>query len=353
VVRAVLRALPLLVLGVLLAGCGGSGSSASTSASTAATTTGAAAASGPRVGLVTDIGGLNDRSFNHLAYVGLQRAQTQLGARGRVLTSTANSQYVPNLSSLARQHYDLVVAVGFLMADAVDTVAKRYPDVTFAIIDYPWEGLKSKPKNVVGLVFKQEQGGYLAGYLAGLIQKQQGMPRTKPADVVASVGGQKIPPVVSYIAGFQAGAKAADPGVKTLNQYSNDFVDQAKCKEIALQQIAQGADAIIQLAGGCGLGALDAAREQGVWGIGADADQGYLGSYILTSALKKVDVSVYDTVKAVEDGSFAGGKSVVFDVKNGGVGIGKISPKVPKALVAKVMKVKAGIADGTIEVPAG
>jgi basic membrane protein A len=139
--------------------------------------------------------------------------------------------------------------------------------------------------------------------------------------------------------------------VKTLNQYSNDFVDQAKCKEIALQQIAQGADAIIQLAGGCGLGALDAAREKGVWGIGADADQGYLGPHMLTSALKKVDVSVFDTVKAVEDDSFKGGRSVVFDVANGGIGIGKISPKVPKALVDKVMKVKAEIASGKLTVP--
>jgi basic membrane protein A len=348
VIRAVSYASALALAVIVLAGCGGGGSSAS---STAASTSTASAAQAIRVGLVTDIGGLNDRSFNHLAYVGLQRAESQLGVKGRVLTSNANSQYIPNLSTLARQHYDLVVAVGFLMADAVDTVAKRYPDVNFAIIDYPWEALKGKPKNVVGLVFEQQQGGYLAGYLAGLIQKQHGMPRTKPGDVVASVGGQKIPPVVSYIAGFQAGAKAADPGVKTINQYSNDFVDQAKCKEIALQQIAQGADAFIQLAGGCGLGALDAAREQGVWGIGADADQSYLGSYILTSALKKVDVSVYDTVKAVEDGSFKGGRSLVFDVANGGVGIGKISPKVPKALVDKVMKVKAEIASGKLTVP--
>jgi basic membrane protein A len=304
-----------------------------------------------KVGLVTDIGGLNDRSFNHLAYVGLQRAQSQLGVQGRVLTSSANAQYVPNLSTLARQNYNLVVAVGFLMADAVDTVAQRFPKTKFAIIDYPWAGLKHKPKNVVGLMFKQEQGGYLAGYLAGLVQKAKGLPRTKPANVVASVGGQKIPPVVGYIAGFQAGAKAADPGVKTLNQYSNDFVDQAKCKEIALNQIAQGADVVFQVAGGCGLGALDAAREKGVWGIGADADQSYLGPYILTSALKKVDVSVFTVARSVKDGSFQGGRDLTFDVKNGGIGIGKISPKVPKAIVAKVLKVKAQIAAGTIKVP--
>jgi basic membrane protein A len=334
------------VLAFAAAGCGGS--SSDSGGSTTTTT----AANALKVGLVTDIGGLNDRSFNHLAYVGLQRAESQLGVAGRVLTSKANADYVPNLSSLAKQKYDLVVAVGFLMADAIDTVAKRYPQTKFAIIDYPWEALKSKPKNVVGLVFKQEQGGYLAGYLAGLIQKAEGVGRTKPGDVVASVGGQKIPPVTSYIAGFQAGAKAADPGIKTLNDYSNDFVDQAKCKEIALQQIAQGADAVIQVAGGCGLGALDAAREKGVWGIGADADQSYLGAYILTSALKKVDVSVFTAAKDAKDGTFKGGQSLVFDIKNGGIGIGKISPKVPPALVAKVKAVQQKIAAGTITVPA-
>jgi basic membrane protein A len=353
VIRLVRRSLVLVVLASLLAACGGddSSSSSSTSAGAGGGTTTAASGDAIKVGLVTDIGGLNDRSFNHLAYVGLQRAQKQLGVDGRAVTSKANSDYVPNLSALARQNYDLVIAVGFLMADAVDTVAKRYPDTKFAIIDYPWEALKTKPKNVEGLIFKQEQGGYLAGYLAGLVQKEKGMPRMSPANVVASVGGQKIPPVVTYIAGFQAGAKAADPRIKALNQYSNDFVDQAKCKEIALNQIAAGADAIIQVAGGCGLGALDAAREKGVWGIGADADQSYLGPYILTSALKKVDVSVFDAAKSVQDGSFAGGKSVVFDVKNGGIGIGKISPRVPKEIVDKVMKVKDDIAAGTIDVP--
>jgi basic membrane protein A and related proteins len=348
VTRIVSRSLALVALALMLGACGGSSSSSSSSS---AGTTSAAGGKSIKVGLVTDIGGLNDRSFNHLAYLGLQRAQSQLHVNGRVITSKANSDYVPNLSSLARQKYDLVIAVGFLMSDALDTVAKRFPQTNFAIIDFPWEALKSKPKNVVGLVFKQEQGGYLAGYLAGLIQKQTSVGRTKAGDVVASVGGQKIPPVTSYIAGFQAGAKAADPGIKTLNQYSNDFVDQSKCKEIALNQISQGADAVIQVAGGCGLGALDAAKEKGVWGIGADADQSYLGPYILTSALKKVDVSVFTAAKQTQDGTFKGGRSVVFDVKNGGIGIGKISPEVPKALVDKVMKVRDQIASGKIDVP--
>jgi basic membrane protein A len=335
-------AVPALV--ALAAGCGGGGSSSSGTTS---------AASGPKVGLVTDIGGLNDRSFNHLAYVGLQRAQRELGVQGRVLTSKANADYVPNLSTLARQDYDLVIGVGFLMADAVDTVAKKYPNVNFAIIDYAWEDLKDKPENVVGLIFKEEQAGYLVGYLAGLVEKQQGMQRLEPGSVVSSVGGQQIPPVDGYIVGFQAGAKAADKGITTLNQYSNDFVDQSKCKEIALQQIARGADIVFQVAGGCGLGALDAAKERGVWGIGVDADQAYLGPHILTSALKKVDVAVFDTAKQVDDGEFEGGKSVVFDVANGGIGIGKISPQVPKAIAAEVKQVEQQVASGEIDVPSG
>jgi len=143
---------------------------------------------------------------------------------------------------------------------------------------------------------------------------------------VSTVGGQKIPPVDHYIAGFQKGATDANPGIKTLNGYSQDFVDQAKCKEIALDQIAQGSKVVFQVAGQCGLGALDAAKEKGVQGIGVDADQAYLGDHILTSALKKVDVAVFDAIKRASDGAFKGGTDVIATVENGGVGIGKIGP---------------------------
>ena len=320
----------LLALALVLAGCGGK--SSSSGGTTGATTT----SGGPKkvkVGLVTDIGGLNDRSFNHLNYVGLLRAQKELGIQGRVLESHAASDYVPNLSTLAQQHYDLVIGVGFLMADAVDTVARKFPDVSFAIVDFSQAALKHKPKNVVGILFKEQESGYLAGYLAGLVVKHQG-----GKQVVSTVGGQKIPPVDRYIAGFQAGAKAADPGVKTLNGYSQDFVDQAKCKELALNQIAAGSQAVMQVAGGCGLGALDAAKEKHVWGIGADADQSFLGSYILTSALKKDDVAVFKTIKSVQDGTFKGGRDVTFDVASGAAGLGKIADKVPNDIVAKAMQ---------------
>ncbi len=273
-----------------------------------------------KTGVVTDIGGLNDRSFNFLANKGLEDAEADLGVEGRVLISKSNGDYVPNLTTLAQQQYDLSISVGFLMGEATATVAGKFPNNSFAIVDFPASGLKGKPQNVEGLLFKEQEAGYLAGYLAGLWAKDNN------ATTVSTVGGQKIPPVDHYIAGFQKGATDANPGIKTLNGYSQDFVDQAKCKEIALDQIAQGSKVVFQVAGQCGLGALDAAKEKGAQGIGVDADQAYLGDHILTSALKKVDVAVFDAIKRAQDGSFKGGTDVIATVENGGVGLGKIGP---------------------------
>jgi basic membrane protein A len=292
-----------------------------------------------KVGLVTDIGGLNDRSFNQLANEGLERAKSELGADTRVLISSKNSDYVPNLSTLAQQKYDLVIGVGFLMAEAVETVAGKFPDTKFAVIDVSAAGMKSKPTNVEGLLFKEAEAGYLAGYVAALYAKDEGK------DTISSVGGEKIPPVDAYIAGYQAGAKEAFPEIKTLNGYSQDFVDQAKCKELGLNQIAEGSVVVFQVAGQCGLGALDAAKEKGVQGIGVDADQGYLGEHILTSAQKKVDVAVEDAVKSVQDDSFKGGTDVIFDLKNDGVGLGALGPAGTKyeAQAAEIAdKIKSG-----------
>jgi basic membrane protein A len=331
---------------VLTAAACGSDDSSSDSAAGGGSTTSTQAATGKkiRVGLVTDIGGLNDRSFNALANKGLNDAKSQLGVEGRVLTSDSNSDYVPNLSSLAQQKYDLVIGVGFLMAEAVNTVAKKFPDTKFAVIDVSQASLKDKPKNVQGLLFAEQQAGYLAGYLAGDYAKE------KNIDTISSVGGQKIPPVDHYIAGYQAGAKAANPDIKTLNAYSQDFVDQAKCKEIALDQIERGSGVVFQVAGQCGLGALDAAKQEGKQGIGVDADQAYLGDHVLTSATKKVDVAVLDTVKAAQEDKFQAGTDQLFELKNDGVGIGKISAA-GASLESKLDPVKQQIIDGEIDVP--
>jgi basic membrane protein A len=335
------RSLVLLgVVGLLAAGCGGSSKSSSPSTTTSG---GGKPGSGKKIGLVTDIGGLNDRGFNHLSYVGLQRAQRELGVQTQVFQAKSTQDYVPNLSTFARQGYDLTIGVGFTEATAIDTAATNFPNSKFAIVDVDQTTEPHKPTNLLGLLFKEQETGYLVGYLAGLEEKRMPGP-----DVIGSVGGQKQPPVDRFIAGYQAGAKAADPGIKVLNGYSQDFSDQAKCKQVALNQIEQGAGVIFQVAGGCGLGALDAAKEKQVWGIGVDADQSFLGSHILTSAVKRVDTAVFDAIKLVVDGKFKGG-NIVFGLKDNGVGIGKISPKVPQSEVAKVNQVRADIISGKIK----
>jgi basic membrane protein A and related proteins len=337
---AILFAAFVLMLGIVAVGCGGDdddstgGGSGATSESTPEKSI--------KVGLVTDIGGLNDRSFNQLANEGLERAKSELGVEGRVLTSESDADYVPNLSTLAQQKYDLVIGVGFLMSDAMNTVATKFPDTNFAIIDFSQAALKDKPANVRGLLFSEQEAGYLAGYLAALVVKDKG-----GDPVFSSVGGQKIPPVDHYIAGYQAAIKKVLPKAKTLNDYSQDFVDQAKCKEIALNHLAEGAQVVFQVAGQCGLGALDAAKEKNALGIGVDADQGYLGDHILTSAQKKVDVSVFDTAKAVQDGSFKGGEDQIFDLKSDGVGLGKLNADGEK-FADQIEEVKQQIIDGTI-----
>jgi basic membrane protein A and related proteins len=307
------------------------------------------AASPLKIGLVTDVGGLNDKSFNHLAYVGVTDAQKKLGAQIKVLQSKSGSDYIPNLSTLAAEHYDLVIAVGFLMGDAVKAVSAQFPSTKFAIIDVdnPSAG---GGKNVEGLTFHEEESGYVAGYLAGLMQKVK-TSRNNGKNVVSTVGGVKIPPVDHYIAGFQAGAKAADPGVKTLNGYSNSFTDGAKCKSLAQTQLAQGSDVVFAVAGLCGLGALSAANSKGVWGVGVDADQNYLGPYMLTSAVKKVDFAVYSTIQKLSQGTFLGGQTATFGIKNFAAGISGYAKGVPSPVKTKVNAIIAKIKAGGIKIP--
>ncbi|MDX6437566.1 MAG: basic rane protein [Gaiellaceae bacterium] len=329
--------LVLLVSLLVLAGCGGSDNQASQ------TTTAAPAKKPIRVGLITDQGQLDDNGFNELAFRGLKRAEKELGIKGRVIESASAADYIPNMSSLAREGYDLVIGVGFAQGDAIGKVAQKFPDVGFAIIDVDQAFVPGKPKNVQGLLFREQEVGYLVGYLAGLQEK-----RRDGADVVSAVGGMKEPPVDRFVAGYFAGAEKADPGIKTLLDYSQDWDDQAKCKELALNQIARGSNIVFQVAGGCGLGALNAAGERGRWGIGVDADQSFLGPHILTSAQKGVDAAVFLTIKAVQDGSWKGGGNVTFGLKEEGVGLGKVSSKVPQEDVDKVDAIKQDIAAGTI-----
>jgi len=331
----------LAVVAVLAAGCGGSDkSTGGTTESTPSTTTTPKAKI--KVGLVADAGQLNDNGFNELAYKGLKRAERELGIEGRVVEATSAADYVPNMTTLARQGFDLIIGVGFAQGDAIAAAAKRFPHTSFAIVDVDQSSLKGKPANVQGLLFREEQVGYLVGYLAALEAKRAG------AKSISAVGGFKQPPVDRFIAGYRAGAEAAVPGTKVRWAYSQDWEDQAKCKELALNQIAAGSKVVFQVAGGCGLGALSAAKDDGVWGIGVDGDQSFLGPHVLTSALKGVDSAVFLTIKAVQDGMFHGGRNVVFGIDQDGVGLGTLSPKANAADVAAVEKVERKLAAGEI-----
>jgi basic membrane protein A len=259
-----------------------------------------------------------------------------------VLESKSAADYVPNMATLARQGYDLIIGVGYAQGAAVATAAKRFPKTRFAIVDVDQRTLKGKPGNVRGLLFREQEVGYLAGYLAALEAKRLGSTR------ISAVAGYKEPPVDRYIAGYRAGAKAAVPGAVVKWGYSQDWEDQAKCKELALNQIAAGSKVVFQVAGGCGLGALLAAKEKKVWGVGVDADQSFLGPHVLTSALKGVDTAVFLTAKAVKDGTFKGGGNAVFGLDQDGVGLGRFSPRANKPDIARVRAVEKRIASGQI-----
>jgi basic membrane protein A len=348
--RAVILAGVLFCIAAVAA-CGSSSSSSSSSSASSTASAGgtssssasSASKSGFKVGLVTDIGGLNDHGFNHLSYEGLQQAESQLGVKGTVLQSTSGADYVPNLSRLAAAGNKLVIAVGFLMAAPLEQVAKKYPNTHFAIIDNPGGTAPDTAKNIEGIDFAEQQAGYPAGFLTGLYLKAHNY------TTASSVGGQSIPPVNLYIAGFQAGVKAADPSAKLLNAYSQNFTDESSCKELALNQMSAGSKVVFQVAGACGLGVISAGVQMKTQVIGVDADQNYLApSLVLTSAEKMVNTGVYTAIKDLMAGKFS--SNLQEDIKNGGVGIGKIDPTgAPYA--SKIANIIAEMKSGKINPP--
>jgi basic membrane protein A len=288
-----------------------------------------------------------DDPFNRGAYLGLERAVRELGIRGRVLTPAPKEGYVPSLSLLARQKYDLVIGMGIPgdAAAAIDRVAIGFPETRFAMIDFAHDDLPNRPTNALGLVFQEDQAGYLAGHLAALV-----LTLSPGEEVISSVGGVRVPAVEKYIAGFQAGARAANPRVTTLNGYTDDFVDPVKGRSVALSQIAKGSRVVFQVASACGLGALQAAKESGIWGIGVDVDQSHLGRHILTSAVKRLDVAVFDTISELARGTLETGRTSRFSLPNGGVGLGTISAAVPRSFKVEIEDVRAEIVAGKIPI---
>jgi basic membrane protein A and related proteins len=333
-----LRILASVAALMLLAACGSS-STAGTPAKTF------------KIGLVTDIGGLNDKSFNHLAYVGLQKAITDFKVQGDVVESKTGDDYVPNLTNFASKNYDLVIGVGFLMAQAVGTVSGQFPNVNFAIIDGAGtdaQGNDLKHTNVESLYFSEQDAGAMVGVIAGMLEKDKKAPNN--SNVISAVGGISIPPVNHYIAGYKWAATMEDPGITVLVGYSNDFVDQAKCKDVANAQIAKKSEVLFQVAGGCGLGVLQAAGQAKVYSVGVDADQKDADPSVIASALKKVDVATYTAIQNVVNGKFAGG-ALTFNIANGGAGYALDNVTLPADIQAELTKVQGEIKAGTLTPP--
>jgi basic membrane protein A and related proteins len=303
------------------------------------------------VALISDIGKFNDRGFNQNQLAGLNKAKTNLGITALAKQSNSVSDYIPNMTSAVRQRADLIIAAGFLLSDATGTMAKKFPDTNFAITDYPVEAepftVKGKlvTPNVVGLTYAANEGGCLVGVLAARKAAAAGK------KIIGAVGGIKIPPVDIWIAGYKKCAQMAVPGTKVLVGYSQDFVATDKCKTVAENQLAQGAEVLFQVAGGCGLGTIKAADEAGKWSIGVDVDQYALGKRVLTSAVKRVDNGVYQAIQAVQKGTFKGGTDLNFNLKNGGIALGKMNPAVTAADKAAINSYKARIVSGKLKPP--
>jgi basic membrane protein A len=316
------------------------------------------------VALVSDVAGFSDNGFNKAQLAGLMKAQAKLNVKAFPIVSTKTADYQPNYNkALLKDHAKLVIAAGFLLAETVGQYAHANPTVKFAITDNPasdpcmeWPqdcnfdggqpGQKVQ-KNIEGITYATQEGGCLAGVLAAEMANKMG---TKKIGVA---GGLPIPPVDSYIAGYKFCAAKAVPGTKTIVQYSYDFVTKSKCATIAQNEITQGAQVVFQVAGSCGDGALTEAASLGKWGIGVDADEYNVApGHILTSALKQTGVGVYNTIKAASTGHFKGGQDLLFNLKNGGVGVGKISPQAKASWIALMNKYKAQIIAGTLKPPA-
>jgi basic membrane protein A and related proteins len=301
-----------------------------------------------KAGLVSDVGRFNDKGFNQNQLTGMKRAAKLLKIQYRAIESRSAGDYLPNMASLARSGFNIVISAGFLLADATEQVADQFPNTKFAITDYSVANFKKKHSNIEGLTYATQQNSYLVGCLAARVAARQGKKN------ISVVGGVKIPPVDTFLAGYKAGAQRCVRGTTVQIGYSQDFIDQAKCKSVAQNQIDAGSQVVFNVAGPCGLGALDAAKEAGRWGIGVDVDQSFLGNYILTSAVKRVDQGIFLAVQGAKNGKgYKGGKDLVFNLKNKGVALGKISKKakIPAAWMKQINTLKAQIIAGKLKPP--
>lgn len=295
-----------------------------------------------KVGMVADTGGINDESFNQSAWEGLQQAKEDFNIEIKVIESKQASEYISNIESLVDEGMDLVIGVGNTMKEDIETEAKNYPDQKFAIIDETYDTI---PENVTPILFKENEATFLTGLIAGKMTK---------TNQVGFIGGMENSVISRFEYGFRYGVKEANKDAKVNVQYAGTFSDAAKGKSIANQMYGNGNDIILSAAGGTGMGAIESAKENNKYAIGVDKDQSNLApDNVLTSALKKVNVGVYDTVKDLVNGSLKGGEAKVYGLKEDGVGIPDSTKKlVPQEVLDYVDTMKDKVVNGEIKVPA-
>ena len=294
---------------------------------------------GFKIGMVTDVGGVNDGSFNQSAWEGLQRAAENFGCEVKYIESKGDADFVPNIESFLDEDYDLIICTGYVMADAVRDAAELNPDQKFAIVD---DASNADLDNVTCMMFEQEQASYLVGLAAGY---------TTESNVVGFVVGQANETMNSFGYGYLAGVLDANPDATILQYNANSFGDASAGKTAVNTMVTKGADVVFHAAGGTGLGVIDGCKENGIWAIGVDSDQSPLApETILTSALKRVDNACYDATKKTILGTLEGGVET-YDLAAGGVDIAPTTDNLSKDVLEKIEDAKKDIIAGDLVVP--
>ena len=297
------------------------------------------------VGMITDVGGINDESFNQTSWEGLQAVEKELGkdkVNVKYLESKQEADYTTNIEQFVDEETDLIIGVGYKLAGAIETAAKNYPDQQFAIVDHSYE---NQPENVTSLLFDGNSAGYLVGLVAGKMTK---------TDKVAFIGGIESIVLKEFEVGFKAGVKDANENAQVLVQYANSFSDSALGKSIANSMFSNGVDIVFPCAGAAGNGAIEAAKELDKMAIGVDRDQNDLApENVITSAMKNVNVAIADVVRSLVDGSYIPGEIKINTLATGGVGIAPTTDKNVSADILEFVEAKSKeVIDGKIKVPA-
>ena len=293
-----------------------------------------------KIGLVTDTGGVNDQSFNQSAWEGLQKVEEEYGVTVNYLESSGDADYIPNITSFIDEDYDLIISVGYMLADATREAAEANPDQKFAIID---DSSCSDLDNVTCLMFKQEQASYLVGYVSGLMTETNN---------VGFVLGNASETMHLFGYGYLAGVLDANPDAKIQQYNAASFADAAGGKSAATTMVTNGADVIFHAAGGTGVGVIEGCKEAGMYAVGVDSDQSYLApDTIITSAMKRVDVAVQTVSEEAINGTISGGIET-YELSNGGVDIAPTTTLLPDDVVSAVEEIKQKIISGEVTVPA-